>query len=50
MQLKQRSKEKSLNWWETNPAGALNSHKRSSFDALVTALATKLNAIDASKK
>ena len=35
---------------ETNPAAALNSHKRSSFDALVTALETKLNAIAASKK
>jgi putative ATP-dependent endonuclease of OLD family len=35
---------------ETNPASALNSHKRSAFDALVTALETKLNAIAASKK
>ncbi len=35
---------------EANPATALNSHKRSAFDALVTALEAKLNAIVASKK
>jgi putative ATP-dependent endonuclease of OLD family len=35
---------------ESNPASALNPHKRSSFDALVTALEAKLNAITASKK
>ena len=34
---------------ETNPATALNLHKRSSFDALIAALETKLNAIAASK-
>ena len=34
---------------ETKTATALNLHKRSSFDALVTALETKLNAIAASK-
>jgi hypothetical protein len=35
---------------EANPATALNGHKRNSFDALVQALETKLNAIAASKK
>jgi hypothetical protein len=35
---------------ESNPASALNPHKRSSFDALVTAPEAKLNAITASKK
>ena len=34
---------------ETNPATALNLHKRSSFDALIAALETKLNTIAASK-
>lgn len=34
---------------EANPATALNTHKRSSFDALVTALESKLNTIAASK-
>lgn len=34
---------------ETNPATALNVHKRSSFDALISALETKLNTIAASK-
>lgn len=34
---------------ETNPAAALNAHKRSSFDALITALETKLDTIAASK-
>lgn len=35
---------------EGNPTTALNAHKRSSFDALITALATKLNTIAASKR
>jgi putative ATP-dependent endonuclease of the OLD family len=35
---------------EANPGTALNAHKRNSFDALVRALETKLNAIAASKK
>ena len=34
---------------ENNPATALNGYKRSSFDALITALETKLNTIAASK-
>ena len=35
---------------EATPAAALNAHKRNSFDALVQALAAKLNAIAVSKK
>jgi putative ATP-dependent endonuclease of the OLD family len=35
---------------ESNPATALNAHKRSSFDALIAALEAKLNAIAESKK
>jgi hypothetical protein len=35
---------------ESNPATALNAHKRSSFDALVAALEAKLNTIAESKK
>jgi predicted ATPase len=34
---------------ETNPSAALNTHKRSSFDALIAALETKLDTIAASK-
>ena len=34
---------------EASPAAALNQHKRSSFDALMSALETKLNTIAASK-
>jgi predicted ATPase len=34
---------------ETNPSAALNVHKRSSFDSLITALETKLDTIAASK-
>ena len=35
---------------EANPAIALNNHKRTSFDALISALEAKLNSIAESKK
>lgn len=48
-QIKARIKLDVAELVEANPAIALNQHKRSSFDALVTALETKLNTIATSK-
>lgn len=48
-QIKAKVKAEVAGLVEANPINGLNPHKRSSFDALVTALETKLNAIAASK-
>jgi hypothetical protein len=48
-QIEARVKAEVAELVEANPATALNVHKRSSFDALVSALETKLNTIADSK-